>query len=65
MNLIFFINYISGLSVDMFDVTVLTAVVVITVNFYRLNSQIKYIKKIVIKITEKLGIELFDIDSKL
>jgi len=49
---------------QIFDVSLLGAVVVVAINFYRLNHEIKYIKKVVIKITEKLNIELFDIDIK-
>ncbi len=49
---------------QLLDVSFISTIVFIAINFYRLNREINYIKKVVIKITKKLNIELFDIDLK-
>ena len=54
-------NFLTTNVYGLVDVSFISAIVLIAVNFYKLNSEIKFIKKVVIKITEKLKIEILEI----
>jgi len=62
-NIIELINMIPLQSLQILNISFIVVIVGVAINFWKLNHDIKYIKRVVIKITKKMNIELFDIDK--